>query len=73
MCLFGKNIVLAVDLDNKILESIKPGWKENHQKKQNIKRAIYNVLISNNYSEDDAVEKTEQVFDIVQRQEEYDV
>lgn len=70
---FGKNIVLAVDLDNKILESIKPGWKENHQKKQNIKRAIYNVLISNNYSEDDAVEKTEQVFDIVQRQEEYDV
>lgn len=70
---FDKNIVLAVDLDNKILESIKPGWKENHQKKQNIKRAIYNVLISNNYSEDDAVEKTEQVFDIVQRQEEYDV
>lgn len=70
---FGKNIVLAVDLDSKILESIKPGWKENHQKKQNIKRAIYNVLISNNYSEDDAVEKTEQVFDIVQRQEEYDV
>ena len=46
--------------------------KRNFQKQQRIRLAIYKKLLLHSYSEDKATEETNIVFDIAQRQEEYD-
>ena len=61
-----------IDVDNAIRNSIQPEWKGNLQKQQKIKRAIYKKLLPHMYTEDKATEETNKVFDIAQRQEEYD-
>ena len=69
---FEADLELTVDVDGAIRFSIQPGWKKNFQKQQRIRLAIYKKLVLHNYSEDKATEETNQVFDIAQRQEEYD-
>ncbi|EGT3688639.1 HsdR family type I site-specific deoxyribonuclease [Clostridioides difficile] len=63
---------LAFDVDSAIRQALRPGWKTNFQKQQNIRLAIYQKLLAYGYSEDEATEKTKEVFDIAGRQVEYD-
>lgn len=69
---FQNNVELAVDVDSAIRISIQPEWKRNFQKQQRIRLAIYKQLLAHMYTEDRATEETNNVFEIVQRQEEYD-
>lgn len=69
---FGENVKLTIDVDGAIRISIQPDWKRNFQKKQRIRLAIYKKLLLHMYTEDRATEETKNVFDIAQRQEEYD-
>jgi type I restriction enzyme R subunit len=69
---FQNNVELAVDVDRAIRISIQPEWKRNFQKQQRIRLAIYKQLLAHMYTEDRATEETNNVFEIVQRQEEYD-
>lgn len=67
-----KNENLAADIHNGVKRAIQPDWKRNFQKQRKIKLAIYEVLLVNNYSEDEAAVKTDEVFDLIERQVEYD-
>ena len=69
---FEENIELTIDVDGAIRVSIQPDWKRNFQKQQRIRLAIYKKLLLHMYTEDRATEETNNVFDIAQRQEEYD-
>ena len=69
---FEQNTKLAIDVDNAIRNSIQPDWKSNFQKQQKIKRAIYEKLLLHRYTEGSAIEEANIVFDIAQRQDEYD-
>ncbi|MBT2663044.1 HsdR family type I site-specific deoxyribonuclease [Bacillus sp. ISL-45] len=69
---FDRDEKLAVNIDSAIRHAIRPDWKRNFQKQQNIRLAIYQNLLVNGYDEDEATEKTNAVFDIVGRQVEYD-
>ena len=69
---FEENVELTIDVDGAIRVSIQPDWKRNFQKQQRIRLAIYKKLLLHRYTEDRATEETNNVFDIAQRQEEYD-
>lgn len=69
---FERNVELTIDADDAIRVSIQPDWKRNFQKQQRIRLAIYKKLLLHMYTEDRATEETNNVFDIAQRQEEYD-
>ena len=69
---FRKNTDLAVAIDTAVVSALRPGWKKNHQKQQNIKRSIYQTLIDWDYSDEDATDTFKAIYDIVQKQEEYD-
>ena len=69
---FEENVELTIDVDGAIRVSIQPDWKRNFQKQQRIRLAIYKKLLLHMYTEDRATEETNNVFDIAQRQEEYD-
>lgn len=62
---------MTIDVDDAIRVSIQPDWKKNFQKQQRIRLAIYKKLLLYMYTEDRATEETNNIFDIVQRQEEY--
>ena len=73
---FEENVELTIDVDKAIQKAIRPGWKSNDgsskAKQQNIKSAIYNTLLQYKYTSEKAEEETYILFDIAQRQEEYD-
>lgn len=69
---FEENVELTIDVDGAIRVSIQPDWKRNFQKQQRIRLAIYRKLLLHMYTEDRATEETNNIFDIAQRQEEYD-
>lgn len=69
---FEANFELTIDVDGAIRISIQPDWKRNFQKQQKIRLAIYRKLLIHHFTEDKATEETNEVFDIAQRQEEYD-
>ncbi len=69
---FDENVEITIDVDGAIRVAIQPEWKKNRQKQQKIRAAIYNKLLKHDYSQEKAVEETEEVYDIAKRQEEYD-
>ena len=69
---FDKNTELAVAVDNAIRAALRPSWKKNFQKQQNIRGAIYQALIDSGYAEEDAANTSGDIYDLVQRQDEYD-
>ncbi len=69
---FDKDEKLAVSIDTAVRNAMRPDWKRNFQKQQNIRLAIYQSLLLYGYNEDEATEKTNEVFDIIGRQVEYD-
>ncbi len=68
----GHDGQIAIEVDGAIRQAIRPDWKRNFQKQQNIRLAIYQKLLVYGYDEDEATEKTNEVFDIAGRQVEYD-
>ena len=70
---FEKDENLAVSIDRAIRNAIRPDWKRNFQKQQNIRLAIYENLLIYGYDEDEATAETAAVFEITERQAEYDV
>ena len=69
---FEENKELTMDVDGAIRVAIQPEWKRNFQKQQRIRLAIYTKLLSHMYTEERATEETNNVYDIAQRQDEYD-
>jgi type I restriction enzyme R subunit len=69
---FDKNAELAVAIDKAVCTSLRPDWKKNFQKQQIIRGAIYQKLMDKGYSEEDAVNTSGDIYDLVQRQDEYD-
>lgn len=69
---FEENVELTIDVDGAIRISIEPEWKRNFQKQQRIRLAIYKKLLLHMYTNEKATEETNNVFDIAQRQDEYD-
>lgn len=69
---FDENIELTIDVDGAIRISIEPEWKRNFQKQQRIRLAIYKKLLLHKYTIETATEETNNIFDIAQRQDEYD-
>lgn len=68
--LMDKNVELAVKLDETIKSTSQPDWKQNPQKQQRIKGAIYKIL-EETYEFDDAVSRTEEVYTLIEKIEEY--
>ena len=64
------NVELAVKLDEAIKNSSQPDWKKNQQKQQRIKSAIYKVL-EEIYEFNEAVSKTEEIYELIDKIEEY--
>lgn len=69
---FDKNTELAIAIDNAIRAALRPSWKKNFQKQQNIRGAIYQTLIDSGYAEEDAANTSGNIYDLVQKQDEYD-
>jgi len=69
---FDKNAEITVAVDNAIRTALRPSWKKNFQKQQNIRGAIYQALIDGGYDEEDAANTSGDIYDLVQRQDEYD-
>lgn len=69
---FDKNEELAVSVDKAIRTAMRPGWKKNYQKQQVIRGAIYESLVDYGYSEEDAANTYSDIYDMAQRQDEYD-
>ena len=70
---FNKDETLAVNIDSAVHSALRPDWKRNFQKQQNIRLAIYENLLVYGYDEDEATQETATVFEIAERQAEYDV
>lgn len=70
---FNSDEDLAINLDGVIYTAIQPGWKTNLQKQNKIKEAIFKMLSEFGYTDEIAIEKTNDVYAVVQIQEEYDV
>ena len=70
---FNKDETLAVNIDSAVHSALRPDWKRNFQKQQNIRLAIYENLLVYGYDEDEATQETAAVFEIAERQAEYDV
>ncbi len=70
---FNKDEILAVNIDSAVHSALRPDWKRNFQKQQNIRLAIYENLLVYGYDEDEATQETATVFEIAERQAEYDV
>ena len=68
----NKDTNLAIRLDEAINQARQPGWRNNYQKQQRIRQAIYNTLKSV-YDSKDAVEKTKEIYDLIEKMKEYDV
>ncbi|VTX81470.1 type I restriction endonuclease subunit R [Gemella haemolysans] len=70
---FDGDTAKAVNMHNAIKVSLKTNWKENQQKKNSLKLAIFNNLSLYSSDEDENSRKVEEIFEIVERQEEYDM
>lgn len=70
---FDGDAAKAVNMHNAIKVSLKTNWKENQQKKNSLKLAIFNNLSLYSSDEDENSRKVEEIFEIVERQEEYDM
>lgn len=70
---FDGDAAKAVNMHNAIKVSLKTNWKENQQKKNSLKLAIFNNLSLYSSDEDENSRKVEEIFEIAERQEEYDM
>lgn len=70
---FNKNKEFVIDLHDGIQLSLEAGWKSNRQKQMKIKRSIKEVLDKYSYTEIDADQLVQEIFEQVKVEEEYNV
>lgn len=70
---FECDIDRAVSMHEAILSSLQTNWKANHQKQRKITLAIYNNLSLYSNNEDKKTKMVDEIFNIIERQEEYDM
>ena len=58
--------------DHAIQVSVRSHWQEHPQRSQAVQQAIYKTLIAAAVPADEAMEKTNAIFDLAKRQAEYD-
>lgn len=63
---------LTLKIDEAVLESKEEGFRENYQKSRRICQSICGVLIKSGREKDRAVKETEEIFEIIKSQPEYD-
>lgn len=68
---FEQDYTITIGVDHAIRVSIRPAWKQNLQKQQKIRLAIYYELLNHGLGKKKATDDTNNVFDIAQRQDEY--
>lgn len=67
---FDGNEELTIAIHYAIKGSIEPGWKGYKPKQNRVKRAIHGVLLEFQY--EDTEDRTNQIYDLIQKQVEYD-
>lgn len=70
---FFDDETLAISMDQAIRASLRSAWKRNFQKQRNIQLAIYEKLREHAYDEARATNYVKEIFEIIERQEEYDM
>lgn len=70
---FEKDVDKAVEIHETILSSLQTNWKDNEQKKRRIALAIFQKLSLYSDDEDENAKKVEEILNIIERQEEYDM
>lgn len=70
---FFDDEALAISMDQAIRASLRSAWKRNFQKQRNIQLAIYENLREHAYDEAQATNYVKEIFEIIERQEEYDM
>lgn len=70
---FFDDEALAISMDQAIRTSLRSDWKRNFQKQRNIQLAIYENLREHSYDEVQATNYVKEIFEIIERQEEYDI
>ena len=63
----------VIKLDKSIRAALKPDWKNNMQKRNRIKGAIYDVIKHDGLDDHITDMIVDQLFSIVETQEEYDI
>lgn len=63
----------AVGMHKAILAALQTNWKANYQKQRKITLAIYKNLSLYSDDEDEKTEKVDEIFNIIERQDEYDM
>ncbi|MBQ7732934.1 MAG: HsdR family type I site-specific deoxyribonuclease [Synergistaceae bacterium] len=63
---------LTLKLDEAVRAGKEDGFKQNHQKAQKLRKYINTALLESGMSQDEAVNKTEEIFALVKEQAEYD-
>ena len=66
------NSDLTFKEDHAIQVSVRSHWQEHPQRSQAVQQAIYKTLIAASVPTDEAMEKTNAIFDLAKRQAEYD-
>ncbi|NSX31114.1 MULTISPECIES: HsdR family type I site-specific deoxyribonuclease [Gardnerella] len=70
---FGRDVDKALSIDQSIRSSLSTNWKDNLQKQKKIKLAIYENLSLYGYGDDEKYSKVEEIYSMIERQEEYDM
>ena len=70
---FHKDEDLTLIIDETIRNALQPGWKGNFQKQRRIQKNICKKLLDHGYTSEVAQAKALEIFDLANRQEEYDV
>lgn len=66
------NYALTISVDGAIRISVSPDWHVNYQRAQKVRIAIYKALLDASVEKAKAEEQRNGIFDIAERQEEYD-
>ena len=67
-----RNRELTIDVDRALRTSVSPDWHTNHQRAQKVRIAIYMTLINSDIEKMKAEELKDGIFNIAEKQEEYD-
>ena len=70
---YFENEEIAISINNVIKNSIRTDWKNNQQKQRLIKKAIFEKLKEYYNDENEASNYVEEIFNIIERHEEYEI
>ena len=70
---FEGDVDKAIAMHNSITSALQTNWKSNFQKQRKITRAIYQNISLYSDDEDEKTIKVDEVFNIIERLDEYDM